>query len=433
MSSTAGSYTWRSKSLDELAEFYREEIRPAMREDGLNPEVEYPSYEWLADSGFRGLEDGLRESHGMTLVEFFTSELGYSLEGSAEAEGGDTGYDWGFDHGPTIREMERYLRRQKSRKSRAESTLRSKRARLAKYARTYERLHGTANLLDPSEGANIGEYETAKYVGQDRADAVFAELEAELSTTRSLRMYYSEINQFYKYLSRWDKVPFNPVKIIPKEFDLETEEADNQGLNAGDVRTLYEAAEDTKEKLIIVGLAAWGLRPNEVAALHEDQLCNMDEGTADDEDDEWPYIEFGGDRKNGPGTVTMLYGVSALNRHIDSHDGDDWNGYIFPSHLSQSGHITTKTVENWFDDIVQRTDVTVGGKTPTPKMGRRFWYTSYQEVMSEVYEQLDVIAEEQGSSSSEVVYENYTDEAARRRMRRDLMQEQLTDAFEGVE
>ena len=44
-------------------------------------------------------------------------------------------------------------------------------------------------------------------------------------------------------------------------------------------------------------------------------------------------------------------------------------------------------------------------------MGRRFWYTTYNEAVKQMMEGLEGIAADQGSASTEVVAQNYLSEA----------------------
>ena len=122
----------------------------------------------------------------------------------------------------------------------------------------------------------------------------------------------------------------------------------------------------------------------------------------------------------------------ALSDCIDGFGArdDDWNGYLFPSAASSSGHIVGETVQSRFRRLANRAGVTVRGETPTSKMGRRFWYTTYIEAQKQLLENLDVIAGDQGSSDVNVVLENYLSEAERRKYRREFMRERLADVFE---
>jgi hypothetical protein len=74
--------------------------------------------------------------------------------------------------------------------------------------------------------------------------------------------------------------------------------------------------------------------------------------------------------KNGPSEVGVLFGVDILKQRIVDLDGSGWEGYLFPSGRSLSGHITPQTVSNRFKRLAATTGVTVGGETPTAKIGQ---------------------------------------------------------------
>jgi hypothetical protein len=59
-----------------------------------------------------------------------------------------------------------------------------------------------------------------------------------------------------------------------------------------------------------------------------------------------PYIEFGeGERKNGPGTVSMLAGVGLVDSWLDDvATTDDWQGYVFESDDGHDPHISEDTL-----------------------------------------------------------------------------------------
>ncbi|RDZ34420.1 integrase, partial [Haloferax sp. Atlit-47N] len=105
-------------------------------------------------------------------------------------------------------------------------------------------------------------------------------------------------------------------------------------------------------------------------------------------------------------------------------------GYLFPSRSSSTGHVSVSTVRRRFKRLADRAGVVIDGDTPTPKMGRRFWYSAYQEAVGEVLEGLEGVAEDQGSSSTEVVLRNYLSREQERRARRRRMEEKLETAFD---
>jgi uncharacterized protein affecting Mg2+/Co2+ transport len=86
-------------------------------------------------------------------------------------------------------------------------------------------------------------------------------------------------------------------------------------------------------------------------------------------------------------------------------------------------------VTNRFKQLAEVAGVTVEGELPTAKMGRRFWYTTYNEAVKQMMEGLEGIAADQGSSSTEIVSQNYLSEAEKRRYRRESMQDELTEVF----
>jgi site-specific recombinase XerD len=398
---------WSHKSLEELREFWNTEIEFELQRAGHDFE-DKPSYQDLLDVGYGGLTYTLREHHKMTLSEFLES-VGY-------VEESEEGYSWGIDDETTIDELESFIRTLERRQGLADTTVATKRSRLATYAQLYDELHGQANLVDRVVDT------TERAAEIRRLLTVFDELDADLGTDASKQRYLSDVNQFYSHLERRAIAAFNPALRISEEYNWNRGEKDNQPLSSEDVQRLHGAAESPEEELLVLALCAWGLRRNEVASLHVSQVVLESED---------PHIYFE-ERKNGPGTVALVYGREQLSDRIDALGArdDEWNGYLFPSSASSSGHIVGETVQSRFQRLSNRAGVTVRGETPTSKMGRRFWYTTYMDAQKQLLENLDVIAGDQGSSDAGVVLENYLSEAERRKYRREFMRERLADAFE---
>ncbi len=107
-------------------------------------------------------------------------------------------------------------------------------------------------------------------------------------------------------------------------------------------------------------------------------------------------------------------------------DRSDWDGCLFPSSHAASGHITTDTVRNRFAALAERAGVTVDGEPPTPKMGRRFWYTLYGDAVRQLADRYAPITDDRGSTDPGVVLDNYLSEADRRTHRRQAMHDALT-------
>ena len=410
---TESQYQWSRKSLEELVEFYYSEIRPAMREAGYDPKHGRPSYEWLAANGFSGLSHALREHHDLTVKEFFVEEVGLGDDTPSDAAGEDH-YEWGIRSDKTIEAIQTYLRTQRDRGELAASTIKSRRSRLAEYARIYEQLHGPVSLI-----RNLTDIDE-RPAENDRCMAVFDELKERLSTDQSRLKYLGDVQQFYDHQVQFEGAIYNPLDGANDQFRWEVGNPDNQTVDAEGMRAIYEAADSIEAELMVLALGAWGLRPNEVASLSIDQFI------LDATGDERIVFE---QRKNGPGEVALLFGVDVLKQRMVDLDEPQWEGYLFPSERSSTGHIAPQTVTNRFRQLAVDAGITVEGEPPTAKMGRRFWYTTYNEAVKEMLAGLEGVAADQGSSSTKIVEQNYLSEAEKRRYRRESMRDELSQVF----
>lgn len=409
---------WSTLDLDDLEQLYWDDIAPAMYADDLDPEAEPPTYQWLADNGYRGLEYALREVHDTTVQTFFTEYVGI---------GETPGFEWGISHEPTLEELDQYIDHLKTRKERQESTVNTIRSRLATYARTHDKVHDTADLISPLGDLDRRPEAISKAIG------VFDVLDNQLGTDSSRLRYLRDTRSWYAYLIRRGKAKYNPLENLENDYpwDVDSSQSDSKydvsdtvALNASHVRDLYEAAETPGERLLIVGLAGWGLRPDELARLNASQI------QLDQED---PVIEFDS-RKNGPGSVSILYGWEQLAERTAELDGEGadngWNQYLFPSPEAEKDHIIRQTVQNRFDRIRARIGLEeVEGEKPVPKMCRRFWYSSYLDAMRKMNEDLQEFIPDQGSSSADVVVEDYLPPEIQREYRREMMRRSLATAF----
>lgn len=409
---------WSALDLEDLVERFEEEIVPDWRAETEDTERTVPTTHWLDAEGYGGLRYALREHHDLTYTGFLEDAVCF------EPDGDDPRGSGGENHlaGTSIRDestrtaLESYFRRREERELLAESTLASRRSRWARWLETYRDVHGTDALVPAASDRSD---EAAE---RQRCRRVLDVVAADLGTDASRLTYLSDVRAVYSWLDAEGFTAFNPLSGAEREYGWERPDPDNPALSPAQVGKLHEAAETPGERLLVVGLAGWGLRPSELASLHVRQL-------ALDGDD--AHIAFD-ERKNGPGTVALLYGQDAVEARIDEvAAGDDWMGYLFPSASSASGHVVPDTIRARFRELAERGDVQVAGETPTPKMGRRFWYSAYTEASAEVLEEIEHVAEEQGSSSAEVVRENYLSEGRRRQLRRRRMRERLGEAFGG--
>jgi hypothetical protein len=145
-----------------------------------------------------------------------------------------------------------------------------------------------------------------------------------------------------------------------------------------------------------------------------------------------PYIAFT-DRKNGPSQVSLLYGCTTVEQRIQTlADEQSWNGYLFPSQRSATGHISAQTVRNRFADLADQAGLPnkIAGRSPVPQMARRFWYDRYTATFDAMLDYVSEIAAEQGSASPTVVVTEYLSDSRRRQLRRRHMREHLSTAFD---
>lgn len=400
---------WTLLDVDGLTDAYWDEIAPALRAEGMDPENDRPSYQWLSANGYRGLIHALKEYHDKTFSEFWKEDL--ELE--------NQGYDWGICHEPTINALERYLERQEQRLSWSESTVQTHRYRLARYVRAYDGVNGTSDVLTPvSRESDVPAGEAV-----DACWDTFDALDRTVDRT-TLRRIFKTTSDWYSTLVNRREAGLNPTDGLDYDWSGEKDQSPgNPPLEPEHVRSLYRATTDTREQLLVVALCAWGLRSGEVASLHQSQL-RLDE--------DQPHIEFQ-QRKNGPGTVAVIYGAAIARDHLcELVDDEEWNGYLFPSERSSMGHRTRGTILEWFHEIADRADLpeNINGHRPVPQMARRFWYDLYSDTVELLVEhQISEIAEEQGSASADVVWQDYLSEERRRELRREFMREKLSTAF----
>jgi integrase len=407
-------HNWSRKSLDELVEYYADHIHPEFLVASTHIDQPYPTAKWLREHGYSGIRYTLREHHGQTFTEFIREDVGEDVLqiDTGESESSQRRFD--IEHEATAAAVDAYFTRRENRELLAESTLASRRSRFRTWVNSYRHHHGTDALLAHADetGKKAAERRRSREVLDDIADT--------LGSDQSRLTFVADVRPVYSWLTDEGYLAFNPLEGIESEYGWERPDADNQSLRAADVQRLLAAADTPAETLLVTALPGWGLRPSEVAQLHVSQFAL--EG-----DD--PHIAFD-DRKNGPGTVAIHYGVHTVSDRIDQlAAADDWQGYLFPSPTKSNQRVHSDTITNRFKRLADRADVSVDGQLATPRTARRFWYSTYSSAMVDIRAEMDAIADEQGAQSGTVVWEQYLSEADRRRRRRQAMASKLTDAF----
>jgi site-specific recombinase XerD len=291
------------------------------------------------------------------------------------------------------------------------------------YVRAYREANDTDDLLSPiTQDSDVPTHEAVH-----ACYSAFDWLDEQKYGARTKTRVRSVVDDWYQHLVGRRLAVVNPATGLYDEFKWQVEVSDPSRLAPDHVRALVRAAETPRERLLIVALAAWGLRANEVASLHISQFAR------DVGEDEAPYVTFE-ERKNGPGEVNLVYGLDALDERIALlADREDWSGYLFPSRQGEDPHVTRESVWAWFRDLSERAGLPdeIDGERPSPQLCRRYWYDTYTSVLEAVLEGLEDIAAEQGSDDPRVVLSNYLSDERARKVRREFMREELRTAFEG--
>jgi len=180
-----------------------------------------------------------------------------------------------------------------------------------------------------------------------------------------------------------------------------------------------------RERLLVVALCAWGLRTGEVAALHARQLVL---------DDENPHIRFD-ERKNGLGTVAVIYGADTVSRP-PRRTGR--RRRLVRLSLSVVAVLDGPPVEEHHRELVRRPPRQ--GRRPRSDRRTEHGPTDGSAVLVRplLGHRRDArrtpgvgIADEQGSASADVVWHDYLSAERRRELRRQFMRgEKLSAAFE---
>ncbi|WP_276282313.1 tyrosine-type recombinase/integrase [Halorussus caseinilyticus] len=403
---------WTTCSLDDFRDLYWEVVAPRLDAEGRDPETHRPTHQWFRDEGLRGFLAALRRHHDRSFGEFWREDL---------ALGDDEGYDWATDDPDTREALETFLDRRRTRHSLQQSSIDAKRRRLNCYVEAYREANDADDLLSPVASDSA----TPTHEAVNRCYAAFDWLNEQSYSARTKIRVRGVVDDWYQHLVGRRLAAVNPATGLYDEFKWQTEDSNPSSLAARHVRALARAAESPRERLLVVALAAWGLRANEVASLHVSQIVR------DVGDDEVPYVTFA-ERKNGPGEVNLVYGLDALDARTDRLAGGDWSGYLFPSGRGETPHATRETVWSWFRELAERAGLPekIDGERPSPQLCRRYWYDTYTSVLEGVLEGVEDIAAEQGSDDPRVVLSNYLSEERARRVRREFMRSELAEAFE---
>lgn len=456
---------WNQLTLSDYKQLYSQQIVPLLKADGFDPSTDKPTHDWLQNNDCRPFVTALSRHHSYTFDEFWTNELSFT-------EPQDQGYPWNTDHKETIEVIESFVQSRRDRHGLSDSSIDAIKTRLNLYCKAYVEANETGDLVDPIRRDS----DHPPHEAVDYCYAAFDWLHSNDSyQAATLKRTRRVVDAWYSHLVSRRIAALNPATGLYDEFKWEVESSSTPALSSEHISSLIDAAESIEEELLVIVLAGWGLRANEVASLHISQFhwpCEIDalgqtkgiplkyeggcdrvlildlgddtfstdnmaivplsmvESLSDIDSDEPPFIQFDS-RKNGPGEVSVLFGVETLCDQVSTLVSPSWNGYLFPSNQGKTGHITRTTVRNRFLRLCDRAGIpdSIAGQRPNPQLCRRFWYDAYSSVLEAVLDGVEEIASEQGSSDPEVVMQNYLSDTRSRQLRREFMREKLQAAF----
>jgi integrase len=255
---------------------------------------------------------------------------------------------------------------------------------------------------------------------------LFKKLEEHHETQGTAYNYASTLVTFYDWLELRDEIDSHRADEIRDRFDWEyNREGPTYVLTTTEVWQLWKATETLTEKVIIILMFAAGLRPDDIRVLTEDKI-HLDPYD--------PHLEFGPERKNGPGKPVLLAGDDILKRHLELlKQNPDWNGAILPSDQSESGSRSYSFIRSRFDQVVDRSDVTIDHDdyTLTPTAGRDFYMNLLGETrLQYLHGVTEPTMDAAGSSSARVMNKHYLRDRKNRRFFRKYASPYIEAAFE---
>lgn len=395
-------------TLAQLKEDFEPRVREELLAQGNDPDVK-PTHRWLREHSFWGVFTYCR-TREVTVDEILLEELGFEERPSKPLPGHSV---------ETKRLLHSFFAEESDNFNRVNhSTVHD----LSTHMRTLMDIcletHAHADLV------RIGRMERREqyYALRD----LFLNLEDHHETEGTAYNYASTLVSFYDWLELLDEIDSHRADEIRDRFDWEYQrDGPVYVLTTTEVWQLWKATETLTEKVIIVLMFAAGLRPDDIRVLTEDKI-HLDPYD--------PHLEFGSDRKNGPGKPVLLAGDDILKRHLELLKQDpDWNGAILPSDRSESGSRSYAFIRARFDEVVERSDVTIDREdyNLTPTAGRDFYMNLLAETRLGFRRDVtEPTTDAAGSSSERVMNKHYLTDRKNRRFFRKHASAYIKAAFE---
>ena len=396
------SHDW-SHDMSALQEI-GEEVLEEWRSDNPKSPRDYPTVQWLVDNGYSHLRWILGEKHDWGTPEFFV------LLTSA---GGSEGYEWMIEDITTIELVNTYLDDRVECREWKDSTKRTQQARINHFLGRLSDCYGDGNFISI---ANDPTLKTEMYTS---CKQVIKDLRDDLSSIGSAYQHTRAAHRFFLWLDRSDRIVYDPMEDIEDEFRWDFP-SESTVLIADQIQRLWKVAETPEQRMLVIGYCIWGIRTQELPAVHIDQITLDEDGS---------YIEFNeADRKNGQGDVTIIYGLDTLADLIHKREQDpNWNGYLFPSSESGRDTLCSTQMRRRFKKLCRKAGVDVNGEVATPKHGRAFYYNCLAAAESDLLEEVNDFAAEQGATDVEAIRDHYLTDKTKRQYRRIFFRERIRE------
>ncbi len=381
-------------------------VRELRQQEGLRPD-EKPTHEWINNHGFSGIQ-GYASRVGKTVDEVLLEECEFDERSCKPLPG---------HHAETKRLVNEWLEKEDESFQRwDDTTVTDARTHIRKLLEISMEQLGSDNLLRPARAS--------KQEGVQLVEKLFTGLNEHLESSGARYNYGTSLSSFYRYLVTYDEADHNPAEVLLPRMGWKYErQSPAYELTPSQVRNCWEATESLQEKVLLLMLAAAGLRPDDTTIPDARDDVVLERGRA--------HIRLEKARKNGPGKVALMAGREYVDVYLEElAQRDDWNGKLFPSEQSASGARTTAWIRSQVDQIVTRADVTFpDGSKPTPKHFRAFWYNEFVAARQAFMSQVQWVADEQGSSSAKIAEQHYLNDHASREHFRRFAQSRFEAAF----
>lgn len=395
-------------TLAQLKEDFEPRVREELLAQGKDPDVK-PTHRWLREHSFWAVFTYCRNREE-TVDDVLLEELGFNERPSKPLPGHSV---------ETKRLLHSFFTEEADNFNRVNhSTVDDLPTHMRTLMALCHNTHGHADLM--------------KIARMDRREQYFAlrdlfkNLEDHHEKQGTAYNYASTLVTFYDWLELRDEIDAHRADEIRDRFDWEYHrEGPTYVLTTTEVWQLWKATETLTEKVIIILMFAAGLRPDDIQVLIEDKI-HLDPYD--------PHLEFGPERKNGPGKPVLLAGDDILKRHLELlKQNPDWNGAILPSDQSKSGSRSYNFIQSRFDRVVERSDVTIDHDdyTLTPTAGRDFYMNLLGEArLQYLHGVTEPTTDAAGSSSARVMNKHYLRDRKNRRFFRKYASSYIEAAFE---